>query len=77
MKKFLISNISYIFLNLLLLAAIILGIQNSKERKKIAFIKYESFQMPVSLIVGTSFVSGSLFANFFISILKIDSKNKN
>ncbi len=74
MNKILISNISSIFFNFLLLAAIILGIQNSNEREKIRFIKYESFQMPISLIIGTSFVSGSLFANFFITILKIDSK---
>ena len=74
MNKILISNISSIFFNFLLLAAIILGIQNSNERKKIRFIKYESFQMPVSLIVGTSFVSGSLFANLLISIFKIESK---
>ena len=75
MNKILLSNISSIFFNFLLLAAIILGIQNSNERKKIRFIKYESFQMPVSLIIGTSLVSGSLFANFLITILKIDSKN--
>ncbi len=74
MHKILISNISSIFFNLLLLAAIILGIQNSDESKKIRFIKYESFQMPVSLIVGTSYISGSLFANFFSAILKIESK---
>ncbi len=74
MHKILISNISSVFFNLLLLAAIILGIQNSEERKKIRFIKYESFQMPVSLIVGTSYISGSLFANFFIAILKIERK---
>ena len=74
MNKILISNISSIFFNFLLLAAIILGIQNSNEREKIRFIKYESFQMPISLIVGTSFVSGSLFANFFITILKIDNR---
>mgnify|MGYP001268379034 CR=1 FL=1 len=77
MTKILISNISSIFFNFLLLAAIILGIQNSNEREKIRFIKYESFQMPISLIVGTSFVSGSLFANFFLTILKIDRKHKN
>ena len=75
MNKILLSNISSIFFNFLLLAAIILGIQNSNERKKIRFIKYESFQMPVSLIIGTSLVSGSLFANFLITMLKIDSKN--
>jgi len=74
MHKILISNISSIFFNLLLLAAIILGIQNSDERKKIRFIKYESFQMPVSLIVGTSYISGSLFANLFMTILRIESK---
>ncbi len=73
MNKIFIANISSIFFNFLLLAAIILGIQNSNEREKIRFIKYESFQMPISLIVGTSFVSGSLFANIFITILKIDS----
>ena len=75
MAKFLISNISSFIINLFFLIFLLIGIQNSYERNKIKFLDYESATMPISFILGTSFITGSLLGNFVFSILKID-KNK-
>ena len=49
-----------------------IGIQNSSSQKKINFIIYESIELPISFIIGVSFISGSVSA----SILKVDLKNQ-
>ena len=74
MFKFISSNISSIFINLFFLIFLLIGIQNSFESKKIKFLNYESAEMPISFIIGTSFISGSLLGNFIFTILKIDNK---
>ena len=74
MAKFLISNISSFIINLFFLIFLLIGIQNSYERNKIRFLDYESAAMPISFILGTSFITGSLLGNFVFSILKIDNK---
>ena len=73
MAKFLISNISSLIINLFFLIFLLIGIQNSYERNKIKFLDYESAAMPISFILGTSFITGSLLGNFVFSILKIDN----
>ena len=73
MAKFLISNISSFIINLFFLIFLLIGIQNSYERNKIRFLDYESAAMPISFILGTSFITGSLLGNFVFSILKIDN----
>ena len=75
MFKFIVSNISSVLINLFFLIFLLLGIQNSYESKKINFLNYKSANMPLSFIVGTSFISGSLLGNFVFLILKIDTKN--
>ena len=74
MIKFAISNISSFLINLLFLIFLILGIQNSFETSKIKFLNYKSADMPISFIVGTSFITGSLVGNLIFSIFKIDNK---
>ena len=74
MFKFMISNIYSFFINLFFLIFLLIGIQNSFDSKKIKFLNYESAEIPISFIVGTSFISGSLLSNFIFSILKIDNK---
>jgi len=74
MTKFLISNISSFLINLFFLIFLLIGIQNSYERNKIKFLNYESVAMPISFILGTSFITGSLLGNFIISVIKIDNK---
>ncbi len=74
MIKFAISNISSLLINLFFLIFLILGIQNSFETSKIKFLNYKSADMPISFIVGTSFITGSLLGNFIFNVLKIDNK---
>tara|TARA_Y100000589_G_scaffold322170_1_gene354662 strand:+ start:2657 stop:2887 length:231 start_codon:yes stop_codon:yes gene_type:complete len=74
MFKFISSNISSVFINLFFLIFLLIGIQNSFESKKINFLSYESAEMPISFIIGTSFITGSLLGNFIFAMLKIDNK---
>ncbi len=75
MAKFLSSNISTFLVNLFFLIFLLLGIQNSYGRNKIKFLNYESAAMPISFILGTSFISGSILGNFIFSLLLVDNKN--
>ena len=74
MTKFLISNISSFLINLFFFIFLLIGIQNSYEKNKIKFLNYESATMPISFILGTSFITGSLLGNFIFSLIKIDNK---
>ena len=74
MTKFVISNISSVLINLFFFIFLLIGIQNSYERNKIKFLNYESAAMPISFILGTSFITGSLIGNFILSVIKIDNK---
>ena len=74
MTKFVITNISSFLINLFFLIFLLIGIQNSYERNKIKFLNYESAAMPISFILGTSFITGSLLGNFIFSVIKIDNK---
>ena len=62
-----------IIFNLSMFILLIIGIQNSSDRRKVNFIIGETINLPVSFIIGTFFISGSLSA----SLLKIDLDNKN
>ena len=61
-----------IIFNLSLFLLLIIGIQNSSERRKVDFIIGESVSLPVSFIIGISFISGSLSS----TLLKIDLDTK-
>ena len=65
-KKFLFIatiNLSFFFI-------LLIGIQNSSNKAKVNFLVNETIELPVSFIIGTSFISGSLLGslipiNFF------------
>ena len=59
-KKFLFSLI----FNTSLLTMLILGIQNSSNKNKVNFFFDRTILLPVSFIVGVSFISGSLIGNY-------------
>ena len=65
---------SLIIFNTSLFLLLIIGIQNSSKKSKVDFIFNETITLPISFIVGTSFISGSL-AGSLIS-LKLLNKNK-
>ena len=48
------------------------GIQNSTDKKKVNLIYNETINLPVSFIVGASFITGSLIGSFFKLNIRID-----
>jgi len=76
MQNQLIRNTYSIIFNLLLLVFLLLGIQNSNRSKTIKFLNYESIQMPISFIVGTSFISGSILGTIVFSLIRYHGQNQ-
>ncbi len=63
-----IKKISFlILLNLLVFLMMMIGIQNSSKKSKINFIFFETINLPLSFIIGSSFIVGSLTGSIFIS----------
>mgnify|MGYP001379459762 FL=1 len=52
-----------ISVNLFLFLFLMLGIQNSSEKHKIDLIVDETIALPLSFILGMSFISGSLLGS--------------
>ena len=61
LKKFFLS----IFFNSALFLIMIIAIQNSSNKSKVNLLFDETINLPVSFIVGVSFISGSIFSNLF------------
>ncbi len=57
--------------NLSLFCLLMIGIQNSSIKRKVNLIVSETVQLPISFIIGLSFISGSLCA----SLLNINTKD--
>ena len=58
--------------NFSLFLLLMIGIQNSSSKKKVTLIVNETVELPISFIVGVSFISGSLTG----SLLKINLSTK-
>ena len=58
--------------NLSLFLLLMVGIQNSSTKKKVNLILGETITLPISFIVGVSFISGSLTG----SLIKINLYNE-
>ena len=56
LRKFIFSILINIFLFLFLMIAI----QNSPKKSKVNLLFSQTIKLPVSFIIGTSFISGSL-----------------
>ena len=52
--------------NSCLLALLFIGIQNSSNKSKVDLIMRETIELPISFIVGSSFILGSIFGSFFV-----------
>ena len=61
LKKIIFASI----FNLTLFLILIIGIQNSTYKSKVNFLKNESVSLPVSFIIGLSFISGSITGSIF------------
>jgi len=57
--------------NSCLFLLLIIGIQNSSNKSRINFFMNESVKLPISFIMGSSFIGGSLIGSFLnINITK-------
>tara|TARA_B100000212_G_scaffold244225_1_gene186277 strand:+ start:274 stop:498 length:225 start_codon:yes stop_codon:yes gene_type:complete len=74
MKKFIISNIFSLLINIFLLAFLLAAIQNNQQKKSIEIFNKETIELPISFILGSTFIAGSIFGNLFFSILKFKKK---
>jgi uncharacterized integral membrane protein len=54
-----------IFYNSSLFIILLIGIQNSSSKVKINLLINETIRLPISFIIGTSFISGSIFGSLF------------
>ena len=53
-----------------------IGIQNSSNKIKVNLISTETIKLPVSFIIGLSFIGGSITGSFInLSLLKKKDKN--
>ncbi len=59
-KKFFHSAI----FNSCLFAILFIGIQNSSNKSKVDFLINKTIELPISFVVGTSFILGSILGSF-------------
>ena len=50
---------------------LIIGIQNSSNNSRVNFLKNQTVTLPISFIIGSSFIGGSAIGSFFtINLIK-------
>ena len=57
-----IFSITY---NFCLFFILLVGIQNSSYKTKVSLFKMQTVELPVSFIIGVSFITGSISGNLF------------
>ena len=55
-----------VIFNSCLFAILFIGIQNSSNKSKVDLLIRNSIELPISFIVGSSFILGSFFGSFFV-----------
>ena len=56
--------------NSCLFVILFIGIQNSSSKSKIDFLVNETIELPISFIVGSSFILGSIIGSFLVVDIK-------
>ncbi len=65
------KNLLFILVfNSCIFVMLMIGIQNSLNKRKVNLILRETISLPISFIIGTSFVSGSVVGGFLSINLK-------
>ncbi len=75
MKKFIFSNFNSLVVNGFLLFFLIFATQNAQEKKVLRFLNRETIELPISFILGTSLLVGSLSGNLILSICNFKHKD--
>ena len=53
-----------VIFNSSLFLILFIGIQNSSNKNKVNFLIDETIELPISFVVGSSFILGSIFGSF-------------
>ena len=61
-----------VIFNSCLFVILFVGIQNSSNKSKVDLLIDETIELPISFIVGSSFILGSIFGSFLV----LDKNNK-
>ena len=69
LKKFIFA----LTFNSCLFILLMIGIQNSSSKSKVIFFVNETINLPISFIIGSSFIGGSFMGN----LLTIDLTHKH
>ena len=65
--RFLIKRLLFTTIfNSCLFVLLFIGIQNSSNKNKVDLLIDETIELPISFIVGSSFILGSIFGSLFI-----------
>ena len=56
--------------NTCLFFLLLIGIQNSSNKSKVNFLINETVKLPISFIIGTNFIGGSLIGSFLTMNLR-------
>ncbi len=65
--SFLIKKIFFTAIfNSCLFLILFIGIQNSSKKSKVNFLIDETIELPISFVVGSSFILGSIFGSFIV-----------
>ena len=62
-----------ITINSSLFLLLMIGIQNSANKSRVNFLINETVKLPISFVIGSSFICGSILGSFF----NINLTNKN
>ena len=60
--------------NSCLFVLLFIGIQNSSNKSKVDLLIRNSIELPISFIVGSSFIFGSILGNFFVFDMNNEKK---
>ena len=55
-----------VIFNSCLFLILFIGIQNSSKKSKVDLLIDETIELPISFIVGSSFILGSIFGSFLV-----------
>ena len=61
-----------VIFNSCLFLALFIGIQNSSNKSKVNLLIDETIELPISFIVGSSFILGSILGSFLV----LDMRNE-
>ena len=64
MPQILKKSIFGLIFNSSLFFLLIIGIQNSSNKSKVNFLINETIELPISFVVGSSFILGSILGSF-------------